>query len=117
MDKTSLGDRIKEYERASLVRLPRRLPVIIRLDGNAFHTFTKRIKAARPFDDTLMNRMVDVSKLLIDQVQGALFAYTQSDEISLLLHNYQNPGLVWHKMFQPWELLSRLNQTEQIRMR
>jgi len=54
-DKTGLGDRMKEYESASKYKLMRRTPTVIRLDGKAFHTFTKGMK--RPFDDILMKTM------------------------------------------------------------
>ena len=49
--KDSLGDRMKKYEGVSRNYLTRRVPVIIRLDGKAFHTFTKGFK--KPFDEVL----------------------------------------------------------------
>jgi tRNA(His) guanylyltransferase len=85
-DSKSLGDRMKEYEDAYRTKLPRRMPVIIRLDGKAFHTWTKGLDL--PFDDTFMGMMAATTKYLVDNIQGAVFAYTQSDEISILLRNY-----------------------------
>lgn len=81
----SLGDRMKCYEQASSYHLPRRLPVIIRVDGRAFHTWTKW--AHKPFDDFLRHGMVSVATALCDQIDGARFAFVQSDEVSVLVCN------------------------------
>jgi len=87
MDKSSLGDRMKEaYEARSRTYLTKRTPVILRLDGKAFHTFTRRAK--KPFDDTIIQAMQDTARYLIDNIQGARLAYTQSDEISILICDY-----------------------------
>lgn len=83
----TLGDRMKSYELAFRVVLPRRLPVVIRIDGKAFHTYTA--KCQRPFDPRLGDAMVGVAKKLCEEVQGVQLAYTQSDEISLLVHSYK----------------------------
>ena len=87
MDKSTLGDRMKGYEKIPKTSLMRRTPVIVRLDGKAFHTFTKGMK--RPFDDLLMEVMQETAKRLCENVQGCKLAYTQSDEISLLLTDYE----------------------------
>lgn len=85
--KDSLGDRMKEfYENRSKLYLPRRVPVIIRLDGKAFHTFTKGFK--RPYDEILHNTMNSTMKYLCESIQGCKLGYTQSDEITLLLTDY-----------------------------
>ena len=86
--KDALGDRMKEYENAYRNYLPRRLPVIVRVDGRAFHTFTRGFK--RPFDDVFMRTMEDTAKALCESVTGCKFAYGQSDEISLLVTNDDN---------------------------
>lgn len=88
MNKDSLGNRMKNYENVSRSYLTRRVPVIIRLDGKAFHTFTKGMR--RPFDDTLTTTMWETAKYLCKNIQGCKIAYTQSDEISLLLTDYEN---------------------------
>jgi tRNA(His) 5'-end guanylyltransferase len=88
MSEDSLGDRMKSYEDASRIYLPRRLPVIIRLDGKAFHTWTRGLP--RPYCQSLMAAMNEVAKHLCSQVQNTVLAYTQSDEISLLLVDYQD---------------------------
>ena len=55
---------------------------------NLYHT-TKNIKNGkilkRPFDDGLVNLMVDVTKYLVQET-NAIIGYTQSDEITLILH-------------------------------
>ena len=87
MKNDSLGDRMKEYyENRCKVYLPRRVPVIIRLDGKAFHTFTKGFK--RPYDEILHNTMNSTMKYLCEHIQGCKLGYTQSDEITLLLTDY-----------------------------
>ena len=87
MDKTKLGNRMKEcYENRSKIYLTRRTPVIIRLDGKAFHAFTKGLK--KPFDNFLMEVMQETTKYLCENIQGCKLGYTQSDEISLLLTDY-----------------------------
>jgi tRNA(His) guanylyltransferase len=82
----SLGDRMKSYEDSYRISLPIRSPVIIRVDGKAFHTYTKNCK--RPLDAGLIECMNDTAKELCKTVQGCQLAYVQSDEISLLLTNY-----------------------------
>lgn len=87
MDKTTLGDRMKNnYENISRYYLTRRMPVIIRIDGKAFHTFTKGFK--KPFDDIFVKTMQDTMKYLCENIQGCVLGYTQSDEISLVLVDY-----------------------------
>lgn len=90
----SLGDRMKGYEVASRTVLPHRLPVIIRVDGKAFHTYTAECE--RPFDQKLSDVMFDTAKELCKRIQGAQLAYTQSDEISILVHGYKKfDSQVW----------------------
>lgn len=82
----SLGDRMKEYESVPRHLLTRRIPAIIRLDGKAFHTFTKGMK--KPFDDVMMASMQETMKYLCENIQGCVLGYTQSDEITLVLTDY-----------------------------
>lgn len=83
----SLGDRMKRYENVPKVSLVRRMPVIIRLDGKAFHTFTRGFD--KPFDPVLMQTMNDTMTYLCENIQGCVLGYTQSDEITLVLVDYQ----------------------------
>ena len=64
MRKNNLGERMKEYERTSDVKLTRRLPMIIRLDGKAFHSWTKKSGCVRPFDHRLMDMMSALTRYL-----------------------------------------------------
>ncbi len=82
----SLGDRMKAYEAVSKTRLVNRMPVIIRLDGKAFHTFTRGFR--KPFDELLNKTMQETMKYLCENIQGCVLGYTQSDEITLVLVDY-----------------------------
>ena len=84
----SLGDRMKEnYENRAKTYLVRRMPVIIRLDGKAFHTYTKGLQ--RPYDKVFHDAMNATMKYLCENIQGCKLGYTQSDEITLLLTDYE----------------------------
>jgi tRNA(His) guanylyltransferase len=83
--KDSLGDRMKKYEaQGTEVRLIPNLPVMARMDGIAFRTFTKGL--ARPYDARFSQCMIDAMKALIKEYHADL-AYTQSDEITLFWQN------------------------------
>ena len=83
-----LGTRMKTYyESIPKTRLVRRTPVAIRIDGKSFHTFTRGFK--KPFDKILMASMQDTMKYLCQNIQGCVLGYTQSDEITLILVDYQ----------------------------
>lgn len=83
-----LGTRMKTfYEQIPKTKLMRRTPVIIRIDGKAFHTFTRGFK--RPFDEILIKTMQETTKYLCENIQGCVLGYTQSDEITLVLVDYQ----------------------------
>lgn len=83
-----LGTRMKHYyENIPKTKLMRRTPVAIRIDGKAFHTFTKGFD--RPFDKVLMTTMQETTQYLCENIQGCVFGYTQSDEITLILIDYK----------------------------
>ena len=83
----SLGDRMKNnYENRAKTYLVRRMPVIIRLDGKAFHTFTRGLK--KPYDVIFHDTMNSTLQYLCENIQGCKLGYTQSDEITLLLTDY-----------------------------
>lgn len=86
-DRDALGTRMKGYEDVSRLVLPKRMPVLIRLDGIAFHTYTRGLK--RPVDTSLVTAMNETAIHLVKHIQGARLAYIQSDEISILLNNYE----------------------------
>ena len=86
MKKDNIGDRMKGYENVSRIYLTKRMPTIIRVDGKAFHTFTRGFD--KPFDEIMGECMCEAAKFLCENIQGCKIAYTQSDEISLLLTDY-----------------------------
>lgn len=94
MSSDSLGDRMKRYETVFKTRLTPRTPVLIRLDGKAFHTFTRGMK--RPYDARFHACMWTAAQRLCEQVDGCRVAYVQSDEITLLLTDYETFNT------QPW---------------
>lgn len=84
----ALGTRMKEYyEAVPKTKLIRRMPVALRIDGKAFHTFTRSFQ--KPFDMILMKSMQETMMYLCKNIQGCVFGYTQSDEITLILIDYQ----------------------------
>lgn len=85
--KDALGTRMKEfYENRTRFSLPRRTYTIIRIDGKAFHTYTKGLE--RPFDIGLIEDMDNTACYLCEKIQGAKMAFVQSDEISILLTDF-----------------------------
>ena len=89
MDKTSLGDRHKGYEKAYSQRIPAGFPICVRIDGRSFSKFTKGFD--RPYDERMSTAMSYATKQLVME-SHAVVGYTQSDEISLIFHtdNYES---------------------------
>lgn len=83
----SLGDRMKEYEKVSNVKLVKRTPILIRADGRAFHTFTKSMK--EPYDDYFIELMNITTKYLKDNIPDCKIAFVESDEITLGIFPYK----------------------------
>lgn len=95
MAKDPMGDRMKEqYENRTRFMLPRRTYTIMRLDGRAFHTVTRG--ANRPYDEDFAKAMEETAMHVMSEVSGSVFGYVQSDEISLLLQDFESIGT------QPW---------------
>jgi len=93
-DSTALGDRMKRHEATYRALLPRRTYTIIRVDGRAFHSYLRG--AQRPFDEQFMADMDATAEALCKEITGTVFAYTQSDEISVLVTDFAAPGT------EPW---------------
>lgn len=93
-DKTALGDRMKLYEHVTRYELPRRTYSVLRCDGRAFHSLLR--DAERPFDERVIKAMNAVAEALCEEMSGAVFAFTQSDECSVLLTDFGSNGT------QPW---------------
>lgn len=85
MQYKTLGDRMKSYENAYRFHLTERLPIVLRCDGVAFHTYTRGFK--KPFDEIFMKVMQETTKHLCENIMGCKFGFVQSDEISLVLTN------------------------------
>lgn len=84
----ALGTRMKTfYEQVPKTRLVRRMPVALRIDGKSFHTFTRGFK--KPFDEVLIKSMQKTMLYLCKNIQGCVFGYHQSDEVTLILIDYQ----------------------------
>jgi tRNA(His) guanylyltransferase len=89
--KDDLGKRMKTYyEDRFRFKLLRRTYTIIRIDGKAFHTYTKGME--RPFDSNFISVMNEVALKLVENIEGAKCAYVQSDEISLIITDFDNIG-------------------------
>lgn len=93
-DSTALGDRMKRYEATTRMLLPRRTYTICRVDGRAFHSYLRH--AEKPFDDAFMRAMDATTAALCREMTGAVLAYAQSDEISVLLADFGSAGT------EPW---------------
>lgn len=86
----AIGARMKsQYEQRARLMLPRRTYTVVRLDGRAFHTYTRGLD--RPFDQRFINDMAQTTRFLCQEVQGCRLGYTQSDEISLILTDFATP--------------------------
>lgn len=87
MDTSDLAERMKGYEKRNRYYLQRRMPVILRLDMRAGHSFTKGFE--RPFDEVFIKAIQETAKYLCENVQNCKLSYQQSDEITLLLVDYE----------------------------
>ncbi len=84
----TLSNRMKKYEFINRNYLIKKIPVIIRLDGRSFHSFTRGCN--KPFDKNIMNSMVNASLKLFEEIQGCKLSYIQSDEVSFLLTDFED---------------------------
>jgi len=85
-----LADRMKGYEQAARSAFPKRLPLIVRVDGKAFSKMTAGLKEpGQPFNAGFVEVMDGVARALCEEIQGAQCAYVQSDECSVLVHGYK----------------------------
>jgi tRNA(His) 5'-end guanylyltransferase len=84
----NIEERMKMYEQAARTMLPRRMPVIIRVDGKNFSRYTRNLPG-KPFDRNFVSVMESVAISLCQEIQGAQMAYVQSDEVSVLVHGYK----------------------------
>ncbi|KKL53739.1 hypothetical protein LCGC14_2272460, partial [marine sediment metagenome] len=86
----NLGDRMKKYESSYETNIIGRVPVIIRADGKSFSKWTKSINAEKPFDNALSIAMSEAMRATASHIEGCMFGYTQSDEMTFVLRNDQS---------------------------
>lgn len=87
-DGLSIGDRMKRYENVYSYELIRRLPVIVRIDGRAFHTITRK-RFGKKWSEEFVYQMRNTALAVMADIQGCNFCYCQSDEVSFLLTDYK----------------------------
>lgn len=90
----SLDDRQKEYENAYDIKIINRIPIIIRIDGKNFHHVTRRLE--KPYCPSMLNLMATTMLGVVREIDGAVFGYQQSDEITIVVRNDQSLET------QPW---------------
>jgi tRNA(His) 5'-end guanylyltransferase len=90
MDKTTLGDRMKAYEKCTEINMLTRVPIIIRVDGKNFSNWTKKNKFEKPFDLVFSEAMSFAMIEAASKIEGCKFGYTQSDEMLFILRNDQS---------------------------
>ena len=93
MKQSEFSKRMKAYEAVEEHLLTEHMPVIVRLDGRAFHTFTKGLR--KPFDEMFNDAMVYTMKSLCENITNCIFGYTQSDEITLIVYNHNEEAQPW----------------------
>jgi len=90
MNKTTLGNRMKDYEGAYDYKIISRVPIVMRLDGRSFSNMTKKLKFKKPFDGKFLEHMVSAAISVANSVQGCMVGYTQSDEITFVIRTDQS---------------------------
>ena len=87
-DGLDIGNRMKDYEEVFRQTLPRRIPVILRIDGRAFHTITRR-RFGKNWSQEFVDQMIETAKAVMSDISGCDICYSQSDEVSFLLTDYR----------------------------
>jgi tRNA(His) 5'-end guanylyltransferase len=105
MKSDNFGDRIKGYESCGELTLTSNLPIIVRLDGNSFSKLTKRLDFKKPFDEEFRKAMESAMVGVFDY-SGAKLAYSQSDEITLLINNPLNVKFLSNRISKICSLLA-----------
>ena len=86
----NLKEKCEYYRSLTDYKLMPNSYVLAMVDGHCFSKLIKN-KFDKPFDDLFIKMMNETAKYLCEQVQGVKFAYTQSDEISLLITDFETP--------------------------
>jgi len=87
MNIEDLGNRMKAYEDCYSIKMPKKLPVVIRVDGKSFSRMVKNWKCEKPFDKNFVKTMQETALQLCYNIEGAMMAYVQSDEVSVVIRN------------------------------
>lgn len=102
----SIGDRMKLYEKefqsSEIGFVDSNKPIIVRLDGKAFHTWTKKTFKKplyktgetcfkKPFDEILSKAFQLATIKTCKEIQQTTFAYSQSDEVTFILSGWEKP--------------------------
>lgn len=84
----SLGDRMKKFENVNRSYLIPKMPVVVRIDGRSFHTYTKQRWCEFPFSHTLIRVFHKTTLKVCEETMNVVLAYHQSDEVTFLLKDY-----------------------------
>jgi len=87
--KDEFGERMKAYEKASRLVLNGKEPIIVRIDGNSFSKYTKKMRFDKPFDMLFVNAMKETTKAVMERCSNTVLAYTQSDEITVAMYEHE----------------------------
>lgn len=88
----ALGDRCKQYERNSSHYFMRGVPIVLRVDGRSFHSWTKKAGCIKPFDDHLITSMFEAAKSVSKEMSNFVALYAQSDEVTFYLNDNEIPN-------------------------
>ena len=83
---TKYDARMKAYEKLASQAIPKELPMIIRVDGKAFHTYTKGLE--KPHDPNITMVFALAAAATAKHIQMCELVYTQSDEVSFIVMNH-----------------------------
>lgn len=84
---------MKTLEKAYRTYLPKKSFAVIRVDGKGFSKYTKDLN--KPFDSDFTAHMRETAQYLAENIDGAVCAYTQSDEISVIFSDLGGTNTEW----------------------
>lgn len=85
---------MKALEARWTLTLPAHGYKVLRLDGRGFSRWTRK-HCEKPFDMNFVDAMDRTAQELCKEIQGARFAYVQSDEISVLITDLDEKAQQW----------------------
>lgn len=81
---------MREYEEALDQKIPPRIWPVVRLDGRSFSHLTEKLNFEKPFDIRFRDAMIATTKHVMQCGFQAIYAYVESDEISILFSKHDN---------------------------